>query len=146
MEFCQRYAKYIIFRFRMYDSRIEWCEEADLIQEVAAAMAVSDENSVWKNARANIESLLSQLGHSRKKGKDNFEPFYCKIEHADFETEALKLIEKHYQNGQWTAKDVARYFNIPFNNRLAKLLCEAYPKNMGKGGARRGAGRKKQTM
>jgi len=43
-----------------------------------------------------------------------------------------------------TAREIAHCFNIEYNNSLQKILCACFPKQMGKGGKRKGAGKRRK--
>ena len=100
---------------------------------------------MFRVASTLIRRLARDCGYSRRKGKDNFEAFYREsaIPYDPTQKALLQEIKDLYIASDMTARELAEHYNINFNNSLAKLLCEVFPKAMGRGGKRKNAGRKK---
>jgi hypothetical protein len=131
---------------KRFDQRINYVEKADVLQEIRFALLTARKEQIYRVAHRLVDNLLSDYGYSRKKGKDNFQPFYSEPEFSDTEKEVLEQIEKLYLNENHTAKDIAIIFDIEFNNQLQKILCACFPKQMGKGGKRKNAGNNKHLI
>lgn len=99
----------------------------DALQEIRIAILISEKGEVFKKAHSLLDRLCGNYGFSRKKGKDNFQPFYTHIEHTEYEERVLNEIEELYIEKGYTAKEVCSFYGIKFNNKLAKIFCKCFP-------------------
>lgn len=140
-----QFESYIYSKLAAYNPLVHCLEKEDVMQEIRFAILTADKGELFRVASSLIRKLARDCGYSRRKGEDNFEAFYR--ENAlpyDAEQEALlQEVEDLYIAGDMTARELAEHYNINFNNSLAKLLCEVFPKSLGRGGKRKNAGRKK---
>ena len=116
--------------------------ERDVKQEIRIAVLLNspDIKKIYREANRLVHKLCKQYGFSRKKGKDNFQPFYNQASLTGKQSEMIETIEKKYLIENMTAKELCEHFEIEYSNKIAKLLCKTFPKAMGKGGARKNAG------
>jgi hypothetical protein len=131
---------------KAFDYRLNYIDKEDCKQEIRFALLTARKEQVYRVAHRLIDNLLKDYGYSRKKGKDNFHPFYNEPEFTEHEKETLNQIEQLYLNEDRTAKEIAAIFDIEFNNQLQKILCACFPKQMGKGGKRKNAGNNKHLV
>jgi len=132
----------------------------DVMQEIQVALLEAPENEQFRYANRNIYRLSTDLGFSRRRGKDAFGGFYVKdspyVELRDYidsltltgrvdedPDTRLETIERIYLEG--TAQDVCDYFQVSNTNAIRKALHSLFPKGMGLGGVRKGAGRKSKN-
>ena len=144
--FSEKFVNRIYFDIKRYDYRLNYIPKEDCLQEIRFALLTARPEQIYRIAHRLIDNLLSDYGYSRKKGKDNFKPFYSEPEFSDDEKEILNQIEQLYLNEDRTAKEIAAIFDIEFNNKLQKILCLCFPKQMGKGGKRKNAGNNKHLV
>jgi len=144
--FFERFVNRIYRDIKMYDYRLNYIDADDCKQEIRFALLTARTEQIYRVAHRLIDNLLSDYGYSRKKGKDNFEIFYSELEFSDDEKEILNQIEQLYLIEDRTAKEIAAIFDIEFNNKLQKILCTCFPKQMGKGGKRKNAGNNKHIV
>lgn len=116
------------------------------MQEIRFAILTADKGELFRVASSLIRKLARDCGYSRRKGKDNFEAFYRENAMPYDPTQELLLqeVEDLYIASDMTARELAEHYHIKFNNSLAKMLCEVFPKSLGRGGKRKNAGRKKE--
>lgn len=142
----ERFVNRIYRDIKRYDFRLNYINTEDCKQEIRFALLTAKTAQIYRVAHRLLDNLLRDYGYSRKKGKDNFEPFYSEPEFSDDEKEILNQIEQLYLNEDRTAKEIAEIFDIEFNNKLQKILCACFPKQMGKGGKRKNAGNNKHLV
>lgn len=146
MKYSEKFVNRIYRDIKGYDYRLTYVDADDCKQEIRFALITARPDQIYRVAHRLIDNLLRDYGYSRKKGKDNFEAFYSEPEFSDIEKEILNQIEQLYLNEDRTAKEIAAIFDIEFNNKLQKLLCACFPKQMGKGGKRKNAGNNKHLV
>ena len=147
----EKFVKYIYSCICRYDKRIFCIDKDDVLQEIRYACLVSNKDDVFRTARNAVERLLCDYGYSRKKGKDNFEPYYeilgMQQEYFCDEEEKIKLLsllEQLYIVENKTVREIAEIFGVEYNIKLQKIFGKVFPKGFGRGGARKNAGRKKK--
>lgn len=142
----QQFESYIYSKLAAYNPLVHFLEKEDVMQEIRFAILTAKQGEVLRVASSLIRRLARDFGYSRRKGKDNFEAFYREnaMPYDPTQEVLLQEIENLYLAGDMTARELAEHYNINFNNSLAKLLCEVFPKAMGRGGKRKNAGRKKE--
>jgi hypothetical protein len=128
---------------RKYNPIVERIPQDDVIQEIKIAIFLTqDEKCLLKNAANAVYNLLCQYGYSKKMGKDNFSFFYAdRI--SDEEIEIIEKIDEIYRGNNYTSRQIAKMLNIEHSNKFAKILHQCFPKQLGLGGARVGAGKRK---
>jgi len=126
-----------------YNYRIGLIPKEDVLQEIRIAGLDSDKDSIYKRSSSQVHRLLAEYGFSEKKGKDNFYAFYEDRGFSEKEQSILDQIERFYLNENRTAREIAAIYDIDYNNKLQKILHQCFPKNLGKGGARKNAGNNK---
>ncbi len=137
--------KFKLYKYLRFNPLIHLLPYEDVMQELAIIEYLYlDFKEARRAANNAIYRLATKYGFSRKKGKDNFMPFYQKYELSDEEKSVINNIENLYINNGLTAREVATIYNIEFNNQFAKILNSLFSKDMGLGGARKNSGRKKQ--
>lgn len=147
----KKYVNYVLFRFQMRDPRFEFVKNSIFAEDFKSAiiegfLEAKNDKDAWRLSRRNCERLFASIDYSKHRiVRDKFTGFFEDTDHSDIEWDALEWIEVNYQNGNFTAREVAQYFNVKFNNRFAKLLHFSFPKNMGLGGCRKGSGAKKKN-
>lgn len=72
---------------------------------------------------------MCDYGYSKKKGKDNFKPFYSQPEFTEKELKILSAIEQYYQIEDHSARETCEKFRIKHNNKIAKILASCFPKH-----------------
>jgi hypothetical protein len=140
----EKFVSIIYKHLLRFDSRISLIDVEDCKQEIRFALLTSKKEEVFKVASRLVQSLLSSYGYSRRKGKDNFSIFYTDSQFTEIEEKVLQEIEILYLEQNMTAREIAHCFNIEYNNSLQKILCACFPKQMGKGGKRKGAGKRRK--
>ncbi len=121
-----------------YDNRILLIPIEDVLQEIRIAIITVEYANVYKESSKNVQRLLSEYGYSRKKGKDNFEPYYEDNESLPEELyQVIDKIKYLYLDKGLSAKQIAIIFDIPYSNKLQKALFNLFPKGLGWGGNRR---------
>ena len=140
-----QFESYIYSKLAAYNPVVCFLEKEDVMQEIRFAILTAKQGEVFRVASTLIRRLARDCGYSRRKGKDNFEAFYREsaIPYDPTQEALLQEVEDLYIAGDMTARELAEHYNINFNNSLAKLLCEVFPKAMGRGGKRKNAGCKK---
>lgn len=56
----------------------------------------------------------------------------------------LNEIEYFYISQNLTSRELCAIYSVPWSKTVAALLCKVFPKGMGQGGARKGAGIRKK--
>ncbi len=113
----------------------------DVLQEIRISLYIkTDFFEALKLAGKQVCKLVAEYGFSRKKGKDNFVEI---SELTEEQKDLLNKIEDLYINNNLTSKEVCNTLKVEWNTTTATLLAKVFPKNMGKGGARKGCGNKK---
>lgn len=115
----------------------------DVKQEIRIAIWQEQAGKEIRGAAKNITRLAKELGYSRKKGKDNFQPFYEQSSMDEEQTSLLHYVEELYS--EHTCKEVCAILQVPYSKRLQKLFHNAFPKNAGWGGKRKNSGNKKKN-
>lgn len=136
-------ANHIFYSLKRYEPVLQFIPKEDIMQEILFAILTAKPEHVFRVAHRLIYNLCSDYGFSRKKGKDNFEPFYNKPEFTNEEKELIESVEQMYIAQDMTAREVAQVLDIDYNNKFQKILCAAFPKQLGKGGKRKNAGNNK---
>ena len=133
---------YIYANLMRYDYRVGFAPREDVMQEIAYAICIVGNGNVFREASRQVYRLLSDYGYSRKKGKDNFDAEHLLIEQKppiENEADRLDELRRLYLEEGKTAKEVCEYFNVPFTQRIVRLLSAIFPK----GGSRTGHNGKK---
>ena len=116
----------------------------DVKQEIRIAIFLEDSKENIRASARNISRLATELGYSRKKGKDNFLPFYTQDTDYDFEKkELIEYIEELYK--KHTVREICKILQIEYTSNLQKKFHRAFPKKASHGGKRKNAGRKKSV-
>ena len=141
-----QFESYIYSKLAAYNPLVHCLEKEDVMQEIRFAILTADKGELFRVASSLIRKLARDCGYSRRKGKDNFEAFYRENAMPYDPTQELLLqeVEDLYIASDMTARELAEHYHIKFNNSLAKMLCEVFPKSLGRGGKRKNAGRKKE--
>ena len=139
--------EYKLYKYISFLPYLSYLPYDDVMQELRIIVFLHSEKSFDELRRLAVNAiyrLFTKMGYSRKKGKDNFEPFYIEKETLSKEEEkVIENIEFLYLEKGLTAREIAQIYNVNYNNYFQKLLHKLFPKNMGLGGKRKGAGRKK---
>ncbi len=117
----------------------------DAKQEIRFAILTARPEQVYRVAHRLCDALTSDYGYSRKKGKDNFQPFYSEPDLSEEEQLLLNSIDALYRGEGATAREVAAQLGAEYNPKFQKLMHECFPKGLPHGGARKGSGQKKQV-
>ena len=138
----KHFESYLYSKLSAYDPMVRILDKEDVMQEIRFAMLTAEQGELFRVA----SGLARNCGYSRRKGKDNFEAFYRElaIPYDPAQEALLQEIEDLYIAGDMSARELAEHYHIKFNNSLAKMLCEVFPKSLGRGGKRKNAGRKKE--
>jgi hypothetical protein len=117
-------------------------EPQELAQVEAIARLIAEREGINPLHVLNheLELLQKQYGFSRRKGHDSVAGLFSTEGLTPEQQALLDEIEAVYRRG--TARTVAQHFGVPYTPALAKRLHRLFPKNMGRGGKRKGAGRK----
>lgn len=142
----KHFESYLYSKLSAYDPVVRMLDKEDVMQEIRFAMLTAEQGELFRVASGLIRKLARDCGYSRRMGKDNFEAFYREsaIPYDADQEALLQEVEDLYIAGDMTARELAEHYDIKFNNSLAKMLCEVFPKAMGRGGKRKNAGRKKE--
>ena len=92
--FSEKFVNRIYFDIKRYDYRLNYIPKEDCLQEIRFALLTARPEQIYRIAHRLIDNLLSDYGYSRKKGKDNFKPFYSEPEFSDDEKEMFSLQEE----------------------------------------------------
>jgi len=136
----EKLSKYLLYRLRVYEPFFELLPDEDCLQEIKIALFSHPYGEQIKAARKSLYRLASELGYSRKKGKDNFEPFYTAPTFTEKQEQALKQIEVLYHLQGLTCKETCQRLGITYSNKIQKLFHQCFPKNAGWGGGRKKSG------
>lgn len=139
----ERFARRIYRDIKSFDPRLHYVDANDVLQEIRFAILTAHRQQVYRVAHRLIDNLLRDYGFSRRKGKDNFDPFYDQVVFTDDEQTILNTIEQLYVDQNLTAREVAQILDLKYNNQFQKILCACFPKHLGKGGKRKNAGNNK---
>ncbi len=132
---------YYIYKYlSLFEPRISLVPREDVLQEIRIALFLSEKGKEFREASKLTQKLLSLYGFSRKKGKDNFQPFYNTRELTEEEQSLLDYIEKLYK--QYTAQETCDILQTQCTKEIRNLLSKCFKKNT-KGGRRPGSGNKK---
>ena len=137
---------YIYNKMIIYDPALRLVPKEDAMQEIRIAIFLStkDYESEFKKAARLINSLKRDYGFSRKKGKDNFLPFYshdCEYDKRIADT--MDEIEDLYIKRGLTCRQVCEYFGVQYTPRIQKAIHMVFPKGLSHGGDRRSKSFKK---
>ena len=137
--------KYKLYKYLRYNPLLQYLPYEDVMQELSIVEFLYSDFKKARRAAVNaIYRLSVDLGFSRKKGKDNFQPFYAeKAELSGEEKALLDNIEYLYLDKDLTAREIATIYSCEYNNNFQKVLHNLFPKGKGRGGKRKNSGRKK---
>lgn len=137
----ERLTHFIYRRICAYNPLAAILPADDVKQEIRIAVWQEKAGEEMRAAARNITRLARELGYSRKRGKDNFQPFYEPGGMDEEQTALLTYIESLYENH--TCKEVCTILQVPYTKQRQKLFHNAFPKNAGWGGKRKNSGNKK---
>jgi hypothetical protein len=112
----------------------------DVDQELR--IAISQPGDVLKNASANIFRLWKEYGYYHR--DVNAQKQYIEFGLTERQQYLLGQLEYYYMEKCLTAREVCHLFGVAHTHTIQKLFNEVFPKGMGRGGARKNSGRKKQ--
>ena len=130
----------------VYNKAIALVPADDVKQEIRFAIITARPEQVYRVAGRLVYSLIADYGFSRKKGKDNFAPFYEQPEISDEEKDILDAVDDLYRRQNLTAREVAEILNCEYTQSFQKLMHLCFPKGLAHGGARKGSGQKKSPI
>ena len=147
-------AETVFHTLRRYETRLNRllppeCID-DVLQEIRIILLQYDGKEAFRQSAVAVRRLLRNLGFARKSWQvaefsDDVQQkklLYQQLSASH--REIVKHIENLYVNQGLTAKEVCEHLGVKWTPEIAKLLCQSFPKRMGKGGRRKGAGRKKK--
>ena len=111
-----------------FNPLFRYIEKEDVNQEIRFALLTAKQEYIYRVASKLCYNLATDYGFSRKKGKDNFEPFYKQPEFTQEELELINNIEEYYLEQDHTARETAAKYGFEHNNKTAKLLASCFPK------------------
>lgn len=142
----EKFVAHIYNCLKSYNKAILFTPKEDVLQEIRYAVITAQPDDTYRAASRQVNSLLADYGFSRKKGKDNFSPFYYEAEISHEEKNLIDTIEHLYTNENLTAREVARLLKCNYTPNFQKLMHQCFPKGLGHGGARKGSGKKKSLI
>lgn len=115
---------------------------AELVQICDVARYIADSNGepFYRVLNRELTQTISAMGYSVKKREFRFDRL--RADWSDEEKQMLDNIEYLYLEQDMTAREVCEFLNINYSSKMQKLFCLCFPKQKGRGGARKGAGRK----
>lgn len=142
----EKFVSKIYKDLKFYNEAIGFIPVDDVKQEIRFAIITARPEHVYRVASRLVYSLLTDYGFSRKKGKDNFAPFYEQTEISDEEKDLLDAVDNLYRRQNLTAREVAETLNCEYTQSFQKLMHLCFPKGLAHGGARKGSGQKKSPI
>lgn len=139
-------SKHALYKYLKFNPILSLLDYDDVMQELSIVEFLysnSDFNEARRSAVNAIYRLSADYGFSRKKGKDNFNPFYNSVEFSEEEESLINNIELLYIDNNLTAREISVIYAVEYNNKFQKILCQLFPKNMGLGGKRKNSGNTK---
>lgn len=143
--YCNSMEKFVsrIYKdLKFYNEAVTFIPPDDVKQEIRFAIITARPEQIYRVASRLVYALLADYGFSRKKGKDNFAPYYEQTEISDDEKDLLDAVDDLYRNQNLTAREVAEKLNCEYNQNFQKLMHLCFPKGLAHGGARKGSGKK----
>lgn len=140
----EKFVSRIYRDLKFYNEAVEWIPAEDVKQEIRFAIITARPEQIYRVASRLVYALLTDYGYSRKKGKDNFCPFYEQTETSEEEYALLDAVDQLYRGEGLTAREVATRLGCEYNNAFQKLMHQCFPKGLAHGGARKGSGKKKK--
>ena len=125
----EKFVNKIYNDLKRYEPFLQYIDKKDVKQEIRFAIITAKKDFIYKVAHKLIYNLMCDFGYSKKKGKNNFQPFYNQPEFTEDEQKILNKIELYYQIEDNTGKKTAQKFGFEYNNKTAKILAACYPKN-----------------
>lgn len=132
--------RHLYFSVARYNKIVGHLSREDVDQELA--LSLLQPGNMYRNASRNVARLAREYGFSRKMGVDKAYRFDDEGLRDEQEAALEKLYFLYVENNL-TVKEICWLFNADYNNNIQKLFCKVFPKGLGRGGARKNAGRKK---
>jgi transposase len=113
----------------------------DAYQEIRIAQLLSEEGKELKTAQRLLYNLCKDFGFRKSAGGKHDSQIAKSVSSLNDEDEKIvSSVLDYYQSH--TARETCEKFGIKYSQKIAKILNSCHQKGMGKGGARKGAGRK----
>jgi len=124
----EKFTNIIYYHLCTFNPLFKLIEKEDMLQEIRFAIITAKQEEIYRVANRLCYNLATDYGFSRKKGKDNFKPFYSQTEFSENEQKLLSEIEEYYQIEDNTGRETAANFGFEYNNKTAKILASCFPK------------------